>query len=648
MDGKQFGATEGQMTTWTEATSWAYAALVAVFLWTFTSVLSNVYPAVFQVPVRGNGVSQLSSSFSLVSPFVDEALLIVAATLIVLVFAFGETYLPLGLRIAVLAFAVVPVVSLAVYFLYPEVLVPFGGAGGVMVIAYTIVRKSNLFRSSPGRILGLVALMLLGSWAVLSVISAGRFIFNAADGNTPLSGWTWWPSVLLLRLANQLYLWLPKIFLVLAISWLVRLLFAIYGKEVLSLGTFVAEYFGPPSGDRRLQFLGFRWLVLLVSISLAAGAFVSAYPYIYSINPASDLVGGANTVAIYGQVQSMVNSDPLGALYFAGGHANPLLLWFGYGLSVLFGSVDFGVRTLPGFLSLLLILATYLFVSTTLKERELAATASLIAAFSFPVISGINGGLYASWLGVSAALVLAATIVVGLDRGDRRLVLMGIPLSAVLFFSHAWGWLVFMGVLSVFIILEALEPLVTRRPSERLKFDLISIGVLILFNILLFLLRLYSGPGIPAFYAVIAGNTGPAALWNVTGALQGMVSSFQHGAMADGVIAVLALVGGLTLPGLRRRTSKLLISWGVVVTFAFLASELSPVEPHARLMLLFPMAVFAAMGFLTVVRTMGTLMGRGRDVGERIPTAIIVLFYVSLVAVLATFALLNVGYLGPP
>lgn len=621
---------------------WGVAAACTAFLWTLASVVSRVSSATFPVMVRGSGLQSYTTSFTIISPVTDQLLLLVCSASILIILEFRIRRLGYVQRIVL----ILPALMLAVYPLFPAILLPLGAAGTIIGIVYLVLNGSELLGVTPGKLLASVLVLLAASAAAVSFLSMVRWVLNPIDGAAPLSGWSWSPSVLAMKLLNQPYSLLPRLTLFLFISWPLGLLFAAYGENLRDLFAKVSLRFTSADSPGVERLASNRSSLLLVVAGLAGALFVGLYPYLPGINPNSVLVGADVKATYFAAAQQMVSQGPLAVVGSRLQNERTGFLLFQYALTRLTGSVDFAVRVIPSLLTVLLAVSTYLFVKSGSKDRLLTATASLFAAFSFQVVTGINGGLDANWLATSESLVFLCLLLAGLNRLDGRYVALSVVASALILFTHPWTWLVTMGVVAAYGLLTWAQALTTLERGG-LRFELVSVGSVVFVNLAMDGAKslLGSSSAVQDVYTSSASSLSLANLPNVLGALQSTLAVYLGGAFDNPVIVVFAIIGLLTMADLLSRMNRLLFSWVAVASVGILLSPYNQSFYQARIIALVPLQVLAAMGFLSVLRYLAGLMSvRGYE-NQGLVRAFVVLAYVAVFGAMAGYALQNIGSL---
>jgi hypothetical protein len=557
----------------------------------------------------------------------------------------------LELRIQELSYArrtvlMLPVLLIASFVLSPVVLLSIGAAGTIAGILYLVLHSSELFGISPGRMLSSILVLLAASTAAVFSVSGARWAINALDGAPPLEGWTWSPSILGLKLLNQPYWLMPGLILLLFVSWLPRLLLEAYWKGL-------KEYFAKLS----LRFtasgeIGTEWMAsdrlppLIVLASLAGALFVGFYPYLHVINPHSTLIGYDVNTVYNSSAQHMFSENPLSAVSYSLNNDRTVFLLFQYFLALVAGSVYLAVRGVPALLAVMLTISTYFFVRAGTKDRLMAATAGLFAAFSLLVVSGINAGLDADWLAMSEALIFFSLLLVGLERQDKRYVVLSIVASVLILFTHPWTWLATWGVVAAYSFLTVARAFMIH-DRKNLRFELTSLGSIFIVNVVVDVAKrlLGSSSGLRDVFVSSSGSMSLANIPKVLSSLDPTLKYFLGGALDNSLIIMFAMVGVMAMPDLRNRMNRLLLSWVAVTSGGIFLYGSSPLFFQARVVLLAPLQVLAAMGFLSLLRYLTSLMAASGYENQRLVKAFVALAYISVFGAMLGYALQNVGFL---
>lgn len=621
---------------------WGVAVACSAFFWALVSVVSRVSPTDFQVPVRGPGVVRFSASFTIVTPTVDQLILLVCSISVLAI---------LELKIQRLSYVkrgvlMLPALLIASFVLSPTLLLSLGAVGTIAGILYLVLHSSELLGVPPGRIWSSILVLLTGSTAVIFSVSMVRWTLNAVDGEAPLIGWTWSASLLGLKLLNQVYWLMPGLILLLFIIWPLKLLLEASRRDLRrylsELSTRVMV-----SGDHGDDWLASnRVPLVLLLVSLGGSLFVGLYPYLHAINPGSIVVGYDVRVKYGPFLRHMLSQDPLGAVAYSLQNDRTAFLLFQYLLALLTGSAGLALRVVPALLAALLTVSTYLFVRTGVKDRLLAATASLFAAFSLLVASGTNGGLNADWLAMSEVLVFLSLLFVGLNKSDKRYIALSVVASVLILFTHPWTWLATLGVLGAYALFTAVRAFMIH-DRKGLRFELASIGSVLTVNLAVDGAKHLLG-GLSGVRDVYSSTSSTLAFANIPKVLDSLAYTLRYylgGTLDNSLVIVFALMGVITLPSFGSRMNRLLLSWMAAASGGILLYGSSMWFLQARIILLAPLQVLGAMGFLSLLRYLTGLMGDGGQENRRLVKAFIALAYISVFGAMLGCALQSVGAL---
>ena len=638
---------------------WAFGAACTAFFWGLASVSSAVAPSAFDLAVRGEGLHSFSTAFVVLSPSVDQGLLVVGFAYILFVMQLGVS----GPRLLLRLLLAIPAVLLTFYFLLPPLLLPLGGLGIFVEMAYIVTESDAVLGASPGKALAPIVLLMAGSVGLLSFLSAGRWLANAVDGVAPFSDWTWGPSLTLLSVVNQCYWLLPRLFLLLFLAWGVRLVLALYWDEAMAFREGFARLFGPLVGGSETSSPGEGHAGTILLVALLGAAIAGLYPYFPAINPSSVLSSPSVGASYYAPVQLMLNEGSSWALGYAYTHASPVVLFLTYSLAAFFGSADTAVRLVPALLAFLFAGTTYFFAKAALKDATVAATASLFAAFSYVTVVGVNAGLEDGWLAASVTLVFFTLFLTGQEKSSWRWVAGSLLASILIMPTHAWTWLFTMAVTAAFAIFVAARRVLPSHGGH-LRFSLASTGLVLGANAAAYALayRLGGVASPSGFYGTLASDFSLSNLGGAVGGLQSTLSLFLGGALDETVVVCFAIVGVITMADLLADSRGLLFLWLLVGSLGAVFVGFGLAFPVARILMLIPVQVFAAMGFVATVRYLSGLIARGvveagvsqagglrwtfvSPSADATVRVFVALSYISLFAVLASYALQMVGIL---
>jgi len=541
----------------------------------------------------------------------------------------------------------IPTFLIAATSLSPGPFLVFGSIGTAGGIIYLMLYSSELSGVSSRELLTRVLLLFAASTAIVFGAAGTRWALNAVDGAKPMAGPTWALTLIALKVGNFPYWMLPGLILFFFLAWPLRLLISPFREILRNYFVRLSARFGPDEGTAYDSLGSGRFPTYLLIVSVALSLFVGLYPYLPRINPAAILFGFDVRVAYFPTGQKMAGLDLPGAIGYAFNSDRVVYWLFQYGLSILLGSVDLAVRIVPALLASFLVLSTYLFVRTWCNDRLLAATSSLFSVFSFLTVTGVNGGLYADWLATSEALIFLSLLSVGLRRTDMRFVAASAGASILMLYTHPWTWLATLGVVVAYVLFTAVHARITGKRGN-LRFEVVSISLIIAFNAVVDVSRslLVGSSGLRVAYGSTASSLSLANIPNALDSLRSTVLYYLGSALDNSLIVVLAVIGILTMADLGNRMNRLVLAWTAVTSVGIFLSGYSPLQFYqARILLLVPLHIPAAMGLAVGVRHLSGLMGRGSGRGDFLARLFIVLVYVSVFGAMLAYALEDVGSL---
>ncbi|HEV2172849.1 MAG TPA: hypothetical protein VGR71_04745, partial [Nitrospira sp.] len=473
---------------------------------------------------------------------------------------------------------------------------------GGAAIVYSILKSPDVLGESPSKSL----LSVVGPSSVVATVLGGaafsRWLVNAGDGATPFSDWTWWASILQLRLSSLLDPFLPRLVLFFLAAWAVRIVLSTVWTDVLGAYSRVAGAFSVGAGGKNLV-IGTRSTTVALILCLGLAALVGAYIYAPAINPTSVLVGVDVKQFYYGAAQTMFGTSPAGALSYALSNDRTAYLLFQYVISEATGSPDLAIRMMPALLSVLLVVSTFWFTRVATGDDLLSSTAALFASTSFQVTAGIDGGLYANWLAMVETFSFFGALLLGLRRKSSRNLTASAGFSVLLLFTHPWTWFAVMGVVVIYVVSLVMTSRLGRDVGH-LRDELVFLGAVLLINLGAEALKRFlpTGTGVEAVYGYTLSGLSPSNIVLVVGALESTLTSYLAGALSNPGIVVLGIVGVLTLRNLRSSSSRLLLCWLAAASGGAILTGDSAEFLQSRLLYIIPFQVFAAIGFVAILR----------------------------------------------
>jgi len=248
---------------------------------------------------------------------------------------------------------------------------------------------------------------------------------------------------------------LSTIFLLeLLYAWLLRIAAkeaTRYSSTARSIGHFLSEPFQKILASVRTRSLSesaetFKILSrprLLLIISLTTSVLLAFVPYRPDLNPAGNLVGVDSPAYVTWTSQMLTLPIPQALQYsFVEGPdgSRPLLLVLLYIVASLGVSPSQIIEYLPMILAPLLTLSAYAFVRFGQGNASFAALTALFTPFTFYLPVGLWGGYYANMAAlVPAYLFLTFLLLFSKSPSATKYVAM-FALSAALFLTHPWTW----------------------------------------------------------------------------------------------------------------------------------------------------------------------------------------------------------------
>jgi hypothetical protein len=276
------------------------------------------------------------------------------------------------------------------------------------------------------------------------------------------------PDLGLFNLNTDIYFFLAPLstvfLLELLYAWLVRLVTkeaSRYSSTFRSIARFLSEPFQKILSSVRTGSLSdsartFKILSrprLLLTISLAASVLLAFVPYRADLNPNEILVGVDSPLYVNWISQMLARPVPQALQYsFVEGLAGsrPLLLVVMYIVASLGVSPSQIVEYLPMILVPLLSLSTYAFVRFGQESANIAGLTALFTPFSFYLPVGLWGGYYANMAALIFAYLFLTILLLFSKSPSARKYWVMLGLSAALFLTHPWTWLLIITTSLVF------------------------------------------------------------------------------------------------------------------------------------------------------------------------------------------------------
>lgn len=616
------------------ASRWAVPGVWAAFLWGFVVASSLAGSHSFDLAMRGTAIVQYPSAIVLFTRAFDAGLLLVSGAAVLAVdFALSRRAVEVPLRLVAGLSMAAGMVGYAAVSPYFVVLV---GAGGAILMLDGSPRAAARVGSPRFDPLARAFLLFAGVLALVAGSGAVRWMAAGFDGAPPLHGASWYPSVVSAQLLGAFSPVLPEIVLLFFFSWAVRL-----GIGSLNTAPWAHDDEG---GASRRGMVSAKAPLLLLLVGLALAVFVGAYPYLKAVNPNSVLVG-VDVRACYSNVlQGLPVTPPCGnsALSYGTERAGAVsLLAALYGIT---GSIRTTFEVAPALWGCLLVASTFLFVWEGTGEGFLAGVAAVLTAASMQVVTGIDAGLMADWLGLSLAYLFLAVVLRGMRTRKADYLLPAFAVFAALLYTHPWTWAVTVVVLGTFLALDLVQAAVERRLSgKRLEMALVAalVGVGLAADYVRGFTQAGSGLALSLKTVLPALSLSNAPL--VSANLVQTLTTYLGGAQANPLWFVLGAAGVLAIPSLKGRFGKLLFAWVFATSFGVLFVGPPSNLLQSRMIYDIPVQIFAAVGLVAIVDA----VHHGIQPGDKVasPRVVAGIFLAAATSLALCFALDYVGFL---
>lgn len=492
---------------------------------------------------------------------------------------------------------------------------------GVMV-ASAILLYGTISRSDVPlrrRILGIATSLWLIFTASITLPSALRWLANGIDGSPPFSDISWIFSFTDFQLSNALRPLTPRLFLIFAVIWVVRLAFW--------RRTLVAD-----SNDETIK--GFREKILLL-VSVLLSVYVGIYPYLPTLNPTSMLVG-VDSRLYYSYMETYSSLDTQSLISESLRTDRPIYILFQQGIASLL-NVDLTIRIMPSILISLLSISTYCLVS--IHSKRLALLAAMYTPLSFQAIAGVNAGFYTNLLALVEVNLALTQYIKGLEKGCRKHLISASALTLAVLYTHPATWTILMVAFALIPIITILRRNLLLR---EVKFSAALIGI----NIVGEAVRsLFLGNKTTAAAILeIAPLVTPANITSVVQNLNATFTTFIGGAYSNPLAIILAIIGLFYIASSNNRFFTTLLALTIVcTTSALFTNSTLPNLYQARFIYIIPFHILAAFGTEIIVNTLTTYIGSGM-----LSKVSATLLHTTIITSLISYTLREVGVIFVP
>jgi len=286
-------------------------------------------------------------------------------------------------------------------------------------------------------------------------------------------------------------------------------------------------------------------------------------------------------------------------VFTAGDRGLSLIIFFSY--TLIFGSLwENTIDFLPVFLSPTLVLVIYYLSIELTSNRVLALFASFLTAISFHTLIGTYAGLYSNWFALCFAYLSIIFLFRSLNNPKIRYLVTFSILLVILLFSHSPTWVIFLTVISIFLIYTSLFHIYNKK-FIILAFLALSPSIIV--DIIRLFLIDKSGitQGIYFAHAQGIGIDNLLLIW------KNLVETSQiylAGLFSNGIIFLLALYW-LFLSNIKEKNTVFLLIFCSILLIPIIIGE--PVT-QSRILFEIPLQIPVAIALMHIKRNNGNLI----------------------------------------
>ncbi len=613
----------------------------AVFLWLSTLFLLNELNLDFLVLIRGVGLAKYSANMVIISHEIDYAIWLLSLVAILLTFFIQTsiTRMMEGRWTKITAsLLITSVVTYLLGFLTLARIVVI--LASIIVIYVSIIRAAEINKLSKRRALETLLVLVMALPLAIEFLTSIRWILNGFDSIQPFSDPSWNIAFLELQMTNILQPILPRLFVLFSLAWLLGLLTFPYEKIAKSYikKILYTESLAKPNNVVRRTCKNLIPQMML-GASIIAVIFIGVYPYLPAPNPSSQLVG-VDIEFYRGRMEDFTKLNILDFLTNITRQDRSLYIALQQTIATLTGSTDLTIRIIPTILGLLLTISGYYFVSTSARDKYLAALAAIFTTTSYQILAGINAGFYANWLALAELMVFLTFFLKAVESRKKlsKYSIISTITGIAILFTHSATWIVLMACLATYFTIVFLRR--TLKHHEAVitsQIIIVNIAVEILKNSLL---QSHSTTG-------VAQNMMPSIsytnLLSVFQTLEITFTSFLGGAYANPLILIISTIGLFQIAKSRQRFHQILLAITIVCTLGtFFTSSTMPYLFQSRFIYLIPFHILAAIGLKKVINTAITIFN---DRTGAIAKVIPLILQITVFTYLLSYALRVVGFI---
>jgi hypothetical protein len=463
---------------------------------------------------------------------------------------------------------------------------------GLVVVTFSIYYGNGFQRMRRGEAFCLIGLSIIGVIVCIEVAALISWSLNATDSGEAFgSGAQWIFPRLDLQLFNILYpltswllllflfnwIWIPIIKYV-RIKYLPR-----FTSKIPIVNTIVQER------ETQRIFTCFslnqlnRWMQLLILCVIAS--VVGYYPY-FSLSPPTFV--GVDSTMYFEILSRMIQEGP-----FIFGGLRPFFLLFLYVFQTLTQlSAVVVIRILPAVLTIGFSLVSFGIIKICLKDSSLAVLVSILSIFSIQTVAGVYSYILSQWFALIELVLFFTAMVYALQQSAFRYSLLASGLAIITLLTHP-SWLTIIGVLVTYTI-------VSLRKSEGRRHILIALTPLITIIAAFVPFIVIRGIADPTFWTyldvIILNLDLSQILISLQPAISRMIQYWVGGGFGNPWIIALAIIGMIELSTSKNHLSRILRSWILFTSLAFLILVPGSEDLYWRLAYIIPFHIPAAIG----------------------------------------------------
>ena len=260
-------------------------------------------------------------------------------------------------------------------------------------------------------------------------------------------------------------------------------------------------------------------------------------------------------------------------------------------------------------------LAVYFTAKRLSGNGQYASLSSLVAMVSFNMTVGMMAGFFSQW----AMLILfyiCVALTPGLAEHNLKVLIIILVASIIALYVHPWTWSLLMAILTIQLIISAIEPL--KRGEIKLDKHLL---IILIGNSIGDLLKIALTPnysGLKSLAEVVIELSFKQFLHQFEN-LQRITISYVAGLFYNPLYIVLAFIGVLSLLNRRNEFSRLIIIWVALISLVF---PFNRINPQSHLLFATPFPILITEGLWVLSKLLARF-------DSRLPKLFIIFFIIS-------------------